>query len=244
MSTNRTIEQLQSTDRSTVFHPSTHASDHTHGKVPVNIIQSGNGIYIRNQDGAEFLDGFAGLYCVNVGYGRTEIADAIYEQAKKLAYYHTYVGHSNEAIIELSQRIIDWAPDGMRKVYYGLSGSDANETQIKLVRYYQNILGNKAKKKIISRDRGYHGSSIAAGSLTGLNLFHQAFDLPIDGILHTMAPHHYWNAEAGMSEKEFSQYCADELEKMILAEGPETVGAFIGEPVMGTGGLIPPPEGY
>ena len=244
MSTNRTIEQLQSADRSTVFHPSTHASDHTHGKVPVNIIQSGNGIYIRNQDGTEFLDGFAGLYCVNVGYGRTEIADAIYEQAKKLAYYHTYVGHSNEAIIELSQRIIDWAPDGMRKVYYGLSGSDANETQIKLVRYYQNILGNKAKKKIISRDRGYHGSSIAAGSLTGLNLFHQAFDLPIDGILHTMAPHHYWNAEAGMSEKEFSQYCADELEKMILAEGPETVGAFIGEPVMGTGGLIPPPEGY
>ena len=244
MSANQTIAQLQSTDRETVFHPSTHASDHAHGKVPVNIIQSGNGIYIKNQEGTELLDAFAGLYCVNVGYGRTEIADAIYEQAKKLAYYHTYVGHSNEAIIELSRRIIDWAPDGMRKVYYGLSGSDANETQIKLVRYYQNILGNKSKKKIISRDRGYHGSSIAAGSLTGLNLFHQAFDLPIDDILHTIAPHFYWNAEDGMSETEFSQHCADELEKMILAEGPETVGAFIGEPVMGTGGLIPPPEGY
>ncbi|HBR60503.1 MAG TPA: hypothetical protein DEA86_08705, partial [Deltaproteobacteria bacterium] len=241
MSTNQTIAQLQSTDRETVFHPSTHASDHAHGKVPVNIIQSGNGIYIKNQQGTELLDAFAGLYCVNVGYGRTEIADAIYEQAKKLAYYHTYVGHSNEAIIELSRRIIDWAPDGMRKVYYGLSGSDANETQIKLVRYYQNILGNKSKKKIISRDRGYHGSSIAAGSLTGLNLFHQAFDLPIDDILHTLAPHFYRNAEDGMSETEFSQHCADELEKMILAEGPETVGAFIGEPVMGTGGLIPPP---
>ncbi|MEC9297493.1 MAG: aminotransferase [SAR324 cluster bacterium] len=244
MSANQTIAQLQSTDRETVFHPSTHASDHAHGKVPVNIIQSGNGIYIKNQQGTELLDAFAGLYCVNVGYGRTEIADAIYEQAKKLAYYHTYVGHSNEAIIELSRRIIDWAPDGMRKVYYGLSGSDANETQIKLVRYYQNILGNKSKKKIISRDRGYHGSSIAAGSLTGLNLFHQAFDLPIDNILHTLAPHFYWNAEDGMSETEFSQHCADELEKMILAESPETVGAFIGEPVMGTGGLIPPPEGY
>ena len=244
MSTKQTIAQLQSTDRDTVFHPSTHASDHAHGKLPVNIIQSGNGIYIKNQQGTELLDAFAGLYCVNVGYGRTEIADAIYEQAKKLAYYHTYVGHSNEAIIELSRRIIDWAPDGMRKVYYGLSGSDANETQIKLVRYYQNILGNKSKKKIISRDRGYHGSSIAAGSLTGLNLFHQAFDLPIDGILHTLAPYFYWNAEDGMSETEFSQHCADELEKMILAEGPETVGAFIGEPVMGTGGLIPPPEGY
>ncbi|MDG1177631.1 MAG: aminotransferase, partial [SAR324 cluster bacterium] len=244
MSANQTIAQLQSTDRETVFHPSTHASDHAHGKVPVNIIQSGSGIYIKNQQGTELLDAFAGLYCVNVGYGRTEIADAIYEQAKKLAYYHTYVGHSNEAIIELSRRIIDWAPDGMRKVYYGLSGSDANETQIKLVRYYQNILGNKSKKKIISRDRGYHGSSIAAGSLTGLNLFHQAFDLPIDDILHTLAPHFYWNAEDGMSETEFSQHCADELEKMILAESPETVGAFIGEPVMGTGGLIPPPEGY
>mgnify|MGYP006132479859 FL=1 len=244
MSTKQTIAQLQSTDRDTVFHPSTHASDHAHGKLPVNIIQSGNGIYIKNQQGTELLDAFAGLYCVNVGYGRTEIADAIYEQAKKLAYYHTYVGHSNEAIIELSRRIIDWAPDGMRKVYYGLSGSDANETQIKLVRYYQNILGNKSKKKIISRDRGYHGSSIAAGSLTGLNLFHQAFDLPIDGILHTLAPYFYWNAEDSMSETEFSQHCADELEKMILAEGPETVGAFIGEPVMGTGGLIPPPEGY
>ena len=186
MTTNQKIAQLQSTDRDTVFHRSTHASDHAHGKLPVNIIQSGNGIYIKNQQGTELLDAFAGLYCVNVGYGRTEIADAIYEQAKKLAYYHTYVGHSNEAIIELSRRIIDWAPDGMRKVYYGLSGSDANETQIKLVRYYQNILGNKSKKKIISRDRGYHGSSIAAGSLTGLNLFHQAFDLPIDGILHTL----------------------------------------------------------
>ena len=244
MSTKQTIAQLQSTDRDIVFHPSTHASEHAHGKLPVSIIKSGNGIYIKNQHDTELLDAFAGLYCVNVGYGRTEIADAIYEQAKKLAYYHTYVGHSNEAIIELSRRIIDWAPDGMRKVYYGLSGSDANETQIKLVRYYQNILGNKSKKKIISRDRGYHGSSIAAGSLTGLNLFHQAFDLPIDGILHTLAPYFYWNAEDSMSETEFSQHCADELEKMILAEGPETVGAFIGEPVMGTGGLIPPPEGY
>ena len=105
-------------------------------------------------------------------------------------------------------------------------------------------MGNKSKKKIISRDRGYHGSSIAAGSLTGLNLFHQAFDLPIDSILHTLAPHFYWNAKDCMSETEFSQHCADELEKMILAEGPETVGAFIGEPVMGTGGLFPPPEGY
>ena len=244
MSANQTIAQLQSTDRETVFHPSTHASDHAHGKVPVNIIQSGNGIYIKNQQGTELLDAFAGLYCVNVGYGRTEIADAIYEQAKKLAYYHTYVGHSNEAIIELSRRIIDWAPDGMRKVYYGLPvlmQTKRKSSWCVIIRIFWAI---SPKRKLISRDRGYHGSSIAAGSLTGLNLFHQAFDLPIDDILHTLAPHFYRNAEDGMSETEFSQHCADELEKMILAEGPETVGAFIGEPVMGTGGLIPPPEGY
>ena len=113
MSANQTIEQLQNIDCNTVFHPSTHASDHAHGNTPVNIIKSGNGIYINNQHGTELLDGFAGLYCVNVGYGRTEIAEAIYQQALKLSYYHTYVGHSNEAIIELSQRVIDWAPDGM-----------------------------------------------------------------------------------------------------------------------------------
>ena len=244
MTANQTIEQLQNIDRNTLFHPSTHASDHAHGNTPVNIIESGSGIYIKNQHGTELLDGFAGLYCVNVGYGRSEIAEAIYQQALKLAYYHTYVGHSNQAVIELSKRVIDWAPDGMSKVYYGLSGSDANETQIKLVRYFHNILGYKQKKKIISRQRGYHGSGIGSGSLTGLPLYHKAFDLPMETILHTITPHHYWNAEAGMSETEFSGYCADELEKMILAEGAETIGAFIGEPVMGTGGIIPPPEGY
>ena len=152
MSTKQTIAQLHSPDCDTVFHLSTRTNEHAHGKLTVTIIQSGNGIYIKNQHGAELLDAFAGLYCVNVGYGITEIEDSIYEQAKKLAYYRTYVGHSNEAIIELSRRIIDWALDGMRKVYYGLSVSDANETQIKPVRYYQNILGNKSKKKIISRD--------------------------------------------------------------------------------------------
>ena len=154
MSTKQTIGQLHSPDRDIVFHLSTHESEHAHGKLPVNIIQSGNRIYIKNQHGAKLLDAFARLYCVNVGYGRTEIADAICEKAKKLAYYHTYVGHSNEAIVELSRSIIDWALDGMRKVYYGLSDSDTNEMQIKLVHYYQNILGNKSKKKIISRERG------------------------------------------------------------------------------------------
>jgi L-2,4-diaminobutyrate transaminase len=132
----------------------------------------------------------------------------------------------------------------MSRVYYGLSGSDANETNIKLVWYYNNILGRPQKKKIISRWRGYHGSGLMTGSLTGLELFHKAFDLPLGRVLHTNAAHHYWNAAEGESEADFSRRCADELEQLILDEGPDTVAAFIGEPVMGTGGLIPPPEAY
>ena len=235
---------LEEIDRRTVFHASTHLKGHAHGDSPTRIMETGKGVFIRDRDGKEFLDAFAGLYCVNIGYGRSEVADAIHEQAKKLAYYHTYVGHSNEPIIRLSERIIAMAPEGMSKVYYGMSGSDANETQVKLVWYYNNVLGRPEKKKIISRQRGYHGSSVMSGSLTGLPAFHNAFDLPLPQVRHTVTPHYYWNAEPGMTEQEFSQYCANELEKMILAEGPETVAAFIGEPVLGTGGLIPPPDGY
>ena len=235
---------LEEIDRRTVFHASTHLKGHAHGDSPTRIMETGKGVFIRDRDGKEFLDAFAGLYCVNIGYGRSEVADAIHEQAKKLAYYHTYVGHSNEPIIRLSERIIAMAPEGMSKVYYGMSGSDANETQVKLVWYYNNVLGRPEKKKIISRQRGYHGSSVMSGSLTGIPAFHNAFDLPLPQVRHTVTPHYYWNAEPGMTEQEFSQYCANELEKMILAEGRETVAAFIGEPVLGTGGLIPPPDGY
>ena len=238
------LDSLFEQDRAHFMHPSTHAHDHASGTLKGRIIKSASGIRIRDHEGREFIDAFAGLYCVNIGYGRTEVADAIYKQAKELAYYHTYVGHSTEAIIELSSRIIDWAPEGMKKVYYGLSGSDANETQIKLVRYYNNVLGRPEKKKIISRDRGYHGSGIMTGSLTGLPTFHQHFDLPAEGVKHTVCPHWYRKAPVGMDEAAFVRYCADELEKMILAEGPDTVAAFIGEPLMGTGGIIVPPAGY
>ncbi|WP_110643310.1 aminotransferase [Salinicola sp. CPA57] len=231
-------------DRRHVFHASTHLRDYAHGDFPGRVITGGKGISIVDRDGREMIDAFAGLYCVNIGYGRTEIAEAIYAQAKELAYYHTYVGHSNEPLIALSERIAKLAGNGLNKVYYGLSGSDANETQIKLVRYYHNVTGRPQKKKIISRQRGYHGSSIAAGSLTGLPAFHQHFDLPIDGVLHTEAPYYYRRPRGEMSEREFSAYCAEQLEAMIQREGPETVGAFIGEPVLGTGGIIPPPAGY
>ncbi|ELA8359935.1 TPA: aspartate aminotransferase family protein [Vibrio alginolyticus] len=237
-------QQLLEIDRQRVFHASTHLKQYSAGELSGRIISSGNGIRITDSEGIELIDGFAGLYCVNIGYGRTEMADAIYEQAKELAYYHTYVGHTNEALVTLSDRIIKMAPEGMSKVYYGMSGSDANETQLKLVWYYNNARGLPEKKKIISRDRGYHGSSIASGSMTGLPLFHAHFDLPLERIKHTIAPYYYRREDESMSELEFSQYCADQLETMILEEGPETVAAMIAEPVLGTGGIVPPPAGY
>ncbi len=235
---------LEALDRAYMFHPSTHLAQFARGEAPSRIMTGGEGVYVVDREGRRSMDGFAGLYCVNIGYGRTEVAKAIAEQAEKLAYYHAYVGHSSEPAIRLSERIVRKAGMGMSRVYYGLSGSDANETNIKLVWYYNNILGRPAKKKIISRWRGYHGSGVMTGGLTGLELFHKAFDLPLGPILHTACPHAYWNAEPGESETAFAKRCADELEKRILEEGPETVAAFIGEPVMGTGGLIPPPEGY
>lgn len=243
---NQQHRDLIERDRKVTFHASTHLRDFAHGDAPGRVITGGQGITIRDKDGREFIDGFAGLYCVNIGYGRTEVAEAIYQQALEMSYYHTYVGHSNEPQIALSEKILELAGPGMSKVYYGMSGSDANETQLKIVRYYNNVLGRPQKKKVISRMRGYHGSGIATGSLTGLKAFHDQFDLPMDGILHTEAPYYYHRAaeQQGMTEREFSKHCAVKLEEMILAEGPDTVAAFIGEPVLGTGGIVPPPEGY
>jgi L-2,4-diaminobutyrate transaminase len=237
-------DQLEAWDRGCFFHPSTHLAQFARGEAAERIVIGGEGVYIRDRDGNRLLDAFAGLYCVNVGYGRQQIAKAIAQQAAELAYYHAYVGHGTEASITLAKMIIDRAPKGMSKVYFGLSGSDANETNVKLVWYYNNILGRPEKKKIISRWRGYHGSGLMTGSLTGLELFHRKFDLPFAQVVHTEAPYYYRRRDEAMSEEEFSAHCAAELETLILAEGPDTIAAFIGEPVLGTGGIVPPPAGY
>ena len=236
--------ELNAWDRDHFFHPSTHMGTHARGETPTRVIKSGEGVRITDSAGRTSIDAFAGLYCVNVGYGRHEIADAIAKQAKELAYYHAYVGHGTDASITLSKMIIDRAPEGMSRVYFGLSGSDANETNIKLIWYYNNVLGRPEKKKIISRWRGYHGSGIMTGSMTGLELFHNAFDLPRAPVLHTEAPYYFRREDRSMSEEQFSQHCADKLEEMILAEGSDTVAAFIGEPILGTGGIVPPPAQY
>ncbi len=235
--------ELNAWDRDHFFHPSTHMAQHARGEMPNRIITGGEGVYIVDKQGKRSLDAFAGLYCVNVGYGRSKITDAIAAQAAALPYYHAYVGHGSEPSICLAKMIIDRAPVGMSRVFFGLSGSDANETNLKLVWYINNVLG-RPEKKIISRWRGYHGSGLMSGSLTGLAAFHNLFDLPRPPILHTEAPYYFRRLDRSMSEDQFSQYCADKLEEMILAEGPETIAAFVGEPVLGTGGIVPPPQGY
>jgi len=237
-------DNLSQWDQDNFFHPSTHLSQHARGETPNRIISGGEGSYIRDRDGNEYLDGFAGLYCVNIGYGRSEIAEAISKQAKDLSYYHAYVGHSTEASITLSKMVIDRAPENMSKVYFGLSGSDANETNIKMLWYYNNILNRPKKKKIISRWRGYHGSGLMTGSLTGLDVFHKKFDLPLQNVFHTITPHYLRRSEIDMSEDDFVQYCASELKNLIQQEGADTIAAFIAEPILGTGGIIPPPKGY
>ncbi len=237
-------DQLDAWDRENFFHPSTHLAQHARGESPNRIVTGGSGVYIEDRDGTKLLDAFAGLYCVNVGYGRSEIADAIADQARELAYYHAYVGHGTEASITLAQMVMERAPDHMSKVYFGLGGSDANETNIKLVWYYNNILGRPEKKKIISRWRGYHGSGLMTGSLTGLELFHKKFDLPLSQVLHTVAPDYFRREDLSQSEAEFVAYCVADLEALIEREGADTIAAFIGEPALGTGGIVPPPSGY
>lgn len=240
----RTDNELDAWDRDHFFHPSTHMGQHARGETSNRIIAGGEGVHIVDRDGKRSLDAFAGLYCVNVGYGRKSITDAIAEQAAKLPYYHAYVGHGSEPSIRLAKMLVERAPKGMSRVFFGLSGSDANETNLKLVWYYNNVLKRPEKKKIISRWRGYHGSGVMTGSLTGLAAFHNLFDLPKAPVLHTEAPYYYRREDRSLSEEQFSQHCADKLEELIQAEGPETIAAFIGEPVLGTGGIVPPPAGY
>ena len=242
-------------DRASVLHPSTSIRDFANGKASSTLVNTASGVRIRVNEGGpdgnrerELIDGFAGLYCVNIGYGRTEVAEAIARQAHQLAYFHTFAGHSTEELVRLSDRLVRMAPpcDGrpMKRVFYGTSGSDANETNAKLVWYYHNLVGKPRKKRIIARERAYHGNTVMAGSMTGLNFYHNFMDLPVSAILRTGAPHYYWGAEQGETEEQFSARRAAELEALILREDPETIGGFIGEPVLGTGGLVPPPAGY
>jgi len=243
MTTNDTRNiSLEEMDKQSMLHPFTPLADHL--KNGPKVMAHGKGVELTDIHGNRYIDAMAGLWCVNIGYGRTEIADAIHKQATELAYYHAFGSMATEAPIRLADRLLALAPGDMSKVFFGSTGSDANDTQIKLVWYYNNLRGRPEKKKFISRDRAYHGATVAAASLSGLPLLHNAFDLPLPQMRHVSAPHHYWNAEPGESERDYSKRLARELDETIEREGPETVAAFIAEPLMGGGGVIVPPEGY
>ena len=208
------------------------------------VIERAHGVYVYDSDGKAYIEGMAGLWCTALGYGNEELVEAAAMQMRKLSFAHLFTGKSHDPAIELAEKLKEIAPVPISKVFFCNSGSEANDTQVKLVWYLNNARGKPQKKKIISREKAYHGVTVAAASLTGLPGNHRDFDLPLPGFLHARCPHHYRFAQEGESEEEFASRLADELEALIVKEGPETVAAFIAEPVMGAGGVIVPPKTY
>lgn len=224
------------------LHPYTNFKKHEQTG-PVTIVR-GRGVYVMDDDGKEYIEGMAGLWSAALGFSNERLATVAYEQMKQLPFYHAFNQRSHEPAINLAEKLTSMAPFEASKVFFANSGSEANDTVVKMVWYMNNALGRPLKKKIISRIKGYHGITVASGSLTGLPVNHRSFDLPIQGILHTSCPHYYRFGLEGETEEQFSTRCADELEALIVKEGPETCAAFIAEPVMGAGGVIVPPKGY
>jgi 4-aminobutyrate--pyruvate transaminase len=210
------------------------------------MMERGKGVYVWDSEGRQYLEGLAGLWCTSLGYGNEELAQAAYSQITQLSFQHMFNGKSHEPGMLLAEQLKQMVPvENASKVFFGCSGSDANDTQIKLIWFYNNALGRPHKKKIIGRQKGYHGITLAAGSLTGLPPMHNQWDLPLDGrFIHTDCPHHYRFAQDGESEEDFATRLANNLEQLILREGPDTVAAFIAEPVMAAGGVLVPPRTY
>lgn len=224
------------------IHPQTNLRKHTE-RGPM-IIQRAEGCYIYDDDGNRYLDAMAGLWCVSLGYSDKVLKEAAKAQIDELPYFQLFAHRSNNPSIDLAAMLIERAPVPMSKVVFQCSGSEANDTAIKLAWYYWNACGKREKKKILSRSRAYHGTGIASASLTGLPNLHREFNLPLEGFLHLRCPHFYHEGEEGESEGEFTARLARELEDTILEEGPDTIAAFFAEPVMGTGGVVVAPEGY
>ena len=224
------------------LHPFTNLA--AHPQVDPLVIERGDGIYVEDDQGRRYLEAMSGLWCVSLGFSNARLAKAGSDALHTLPCYHTFNHRSNAAAIALAEKLLSMAPVPMSKVFFANSGSEANDTAVKLVWYYHNAIGKPEKKKIIARRNGYHGVTVAAASLSGLVTNHRDFDLPIDRILHVECPHHYRYAEPGETEEAFATRLADALEQRILAEGPDTVGAFIAEPVMGAGGVLVPPATY
>jgi 4-aminobutyrate---pyruvate transaminase len=238
----RPLSNFQTRDVEALLHPTTNL--HAIRSMGPLVMERAEGVYIYDTNGKRYLEGLAGLWCTGLGYGNRELVDAAAEQMSRMSFQHLFGGKSHEPAIALAEKIKELAPCPVSKVFFTSSGSEANDTQIKLAWYYNNARGQPKKKKIIGRVRGYHGTTIASASLTGLPVFHADFDLPMARVLHAECPHYYKNAEVGEDEAAFATRMAESLDALIEREGPETVAAFIAEPVQGAGGVILPPKTY
>jgi len=233
---------LEARDVAYYFHPATNARRHE--QVGPLVLESGRGVFVKDDQGKEYIEGLAGLWSVAVGFGEPRLVEAAARQMAKLPYYHSFAGKSHPQAIALAERLVKLAGGRVAKAQFTSSGSEANDFVVKLVWYYNNALGRPKKKTIVSREKGYHGVSVASGSLTGLPAFHRDFDLPIANVRHLTAPHYWRSALPGETEDDFSERLMQEFEALIRNEGADTIAAFIAEPVMGAGGVVPPPAGY
>jgi 4-aminobutyrate--pyruvate transaminase len=233
---------LAARDIANTIHPYTDLV--AHQEIGPMVIARGEGVHVWDDSGKRYIDALAGLWCASLGFSNQRLVAAASKQMSTLPFYHTFAAKSHEPMIELAEMLVARAPVPMSKVFFCNSGSEANDTAIKMVWYFNNAIGRPKKKKLIGRIKGYHGITLASASLTGLPTNHRSFDVPLPGFIHTMTPHHYHLAEAGESEEAFATRCADALEKLILAEDPDTIAAMWAEPILGAGGVIVPPRTY
>jgi 4-aminobutyrate--pyruvate transaminase len=229
-------------DVASLIHPLTNLKAHLQ-QGPV-VIDEGHGVWVRDIHGREYIEGMSGLWCLSLGYGQERLVEAATRQMRRLPYYHLTNHKSHSPVIDLAEKLLEIAPVPMSKVWFSNSGSEGNDSAARIAWYYWHAVGEPARRKIIAHWRAYHGNTIAAASLSGMNYNHASFGLPLDGFLHVTAPHHYRHANPAESEDEFATRLAEELDALIVAEGPETVAAFFAEPVMGSGGVIVPPPTY
>ena len=230
--------------RDIAYHMHAYTNAEKHAEIGPQVLTEGDGIYVKDNNGKKYIEAMAGLWCAALGFSEKRLVEAANKQMQTLPFYHNFNHKSHGPAIDLAEKLIELAPVPMSKVYYTNSGSEANDTVLKLIWYRSNALGLPKKKKVISRVRGYHGVTIASASLTGLPNNHRSFDLPLEQILHTTCPHYWKEGQEGESEEEFATRCANDLEAMIEKEGADTIAAFYAEPVMGAGGVVVPPATY
>ncbi|MCZ6589011.1 MAG: aminotransferase class III-fold pyridoxal phosphate-dependent enzyme, partial [Alphaproteobacteria bacterium] len=229
-------------DAASIIHPLTNLKTHLE-QGPV-VVAEGEGVWVTDIHGKKYIEGMSGLWCISLGYGQERLVAAATEQMRRLPYYHLTNHKSHSPVIDLAEKLLEIAPVPMSKIWFANSGSEGNDSAVRIVWYYWTALGQPERRKLISHRQAYHGNTIAAASLSGMHYNHASFGLPLDGFLHITPPHHYRFADPGESEEDFARRLANDLDTLIQAEGPETVGAFFTEPVMGAGGVIVPPPTY